>query len=160
MNFIRMYRWNIAWYGIVRLDDGSRQEFKLRQENKPEEVDFLNLAASYQIAITPIPRKLKAITSVLQTINCQDLSTVTIGQLITYLNSRPALHPIKVGDYLTITLNGIYKLERLNESERSNLFNMTIGQLWQELKDAVASNPSLANNPVRSIVKAEVDNGN
>lgn len=157
MILLKKYHFNIAWYALVELDDGSRVELKLRQEAEPTEQDFLTLAASYQVATAPKLRKLKALTSVLQTINCQDLATITISQLITYLNTRPALYPVKVGDYLTITLNGVYKLERLDESERVAIFNMTIGQLWQALKDAVAANPGLANNPVRSIVKAEVD---
>lgn len=160
MIVIRKYHFNLAWYALIELDNGNKVELKLRQTIEPIDKVFLDLALAYQTAITPIPRKLKGWASVLQTINGQDLAGVTISQLITYLNTRPALYSVKVGDYLTITLNGVYKLERLEESERAELFNMTLGQLWQALKDTVATNPGLANNPVKSVVKAELENGN
>lgn len=51
MKIIRQFEFNGAFYALVELDDGSRVEFKSRQDKAPKEAAILRQAEKYQEAI-------------------------------------------------------------------------------------------------------------
>lgn len=51
MKILKSYQWNIAWYSLVELDDGSRVELKFRQKSEPTEGAIFQAADDFQKAI-------------------------------------------------------------------------------------------------------------